>query len=83
VTLHQPPQLTIHMTAAEVARLDLRPGDRLVLRCERDLGPEAWYCLSEQCRKLFPGHEVIVLPHDMHLAAIREGEPLAKFRELF
>jgi hypothetical protein len=83
VIIHKLPQPTIHMTAAEVARLDLRPGDRLVLRCERDLGPGAWYHLSEQCRKLFPGHEVIVIPHDMRLGVVREGEPPVKFREFF
>jgi hypothetical protein len=73
----------VNVTAAEIAKLDLRSGDRLVLRCERELTPDEWQRLSDQCRDLFPDHEVVFLPHELHLGVVREGEPPVKFREFF
>jgi hypothetical protein len=75
--------VTVNVTAAEIAKLDLRPGDRLVLHCARELEPEELHRLGEQCQEMFPGHVVVVIPHDMRLGVVREGESPVKFREFF
>jgi hypothetical protein len=75
--------VTVYVTAAEIAKLDLRPGDRLVLHCARELEPEELHRLGKQCQEMFPGHVVVVIPHDMRLGVVREGESPVKFREFF
>jgi hypothetical protein len=73
--------VVVNVTAAEIAKLDLHPGDRLLLHCARELEPEELRRLGEQCREMFPGHVVIVIPYDMRLGVVRGGELLVTFPE--
>ena len=64
---------------AEVQRAVLQPGDLIVFRCEDAIRPEFEVFLRKMGRRLFPGHEVIVLSGGVELqvvseAAVEDGE---------
>ena len=55
----------------EMHRLDLRPGDKLVLTTEVHLTGQQCENLQKHLESKFEGHEVIVLSGGLKLGAIR------------
>ena len=59
---------------AEVKRLELRPGNVLVIRSERPLREEEAAYLSRVMEKLFEGQRVIVLQPGLDLEVVGKVE---------
>jgi hypothetical protein len=55
----------------DLARLDLRPGDTLVLMAERIFSADQRSYLTQRMREHFPQHEVLILDGGAKLAAVR------------
>ncbi len=71
----------MNISAAEIATLDLKPGDRVVLSCPGLPSHSQIEQMRAQLQALFPDHKCLILPGGMKLSVIREDEPQTKFRE--
>ncbi len=61
----------------EVARLDLRPGDRLLLRYPPGVKPDELRPFVNEIKRLFPGIAgVVCISTDFELTAIRAAPPI-------
>lgn len=58
----------------EVQRLELKPGDLVVLKCEDTIRPEFEVYLRKQAARLFPGHETIVIHGGIDLQVVSAPE---------
>ena len=59
-------------TRFEIAKLELREGDRLVVKCDQVLSSEQTQWIEDRFRKLIPaGVEIIVLGAGMSLAVLQ------------
>lgn len=59
-------------TITKIERLELKPGDVIVLKSKYQLSALAYECLTESIKGIFPDHEhkVIVLEEEMDIAVI-------------
>lgn len=55
----------------QVRALRIQPGDTIVLRTERPIGPDSLKQILAQMQRAFPGHKTLVLDR-MHLDVARE-----------
>ena len=58
---------------AEVQRMELRPGDVVVARCQERIRPEFAVYLRKRLRAAFPDNEVIVIDGGIELQVLGEG----------
>jgi len=58
----------------EAHRLDLRDGDRIVVRFPREWDPADALQVATKVSQEFPGHQVIVLCGGVELDVVREGD---------
>lgn len=58
----------------KIARLDLRPGDILVVKCRDRLTRETVVRLQEVIRATAPGHKGLILERGMDLAILTAAE---------
>jgi hypothetical protein len=58
----------------KIARLDLRPGDILVVKCSDLLTREATVHLHEVIQRIIPGQKALILEHGMDLAILTAAE---------
>ena len=58
---------------AEVQRIELRPGDVVVARCEERIRPEFAVYLRKRLRAAFPDNQVIVIDGGLELQVLGEG----------
>ena len=58
---------------AEVQRMELRPGDVVVARCQERIRPEFAVYLRKRLRAAFPDNEVIVIDGGLELQVLGEG----------
>jgi hypothetical protein len=61
----------------EIAKLELKPSDTVVLRTEMHLTEDQCTVLREHAAKLFPGHKVVVLHSGLSLAVLTEKQTAA------
>jgi hypothetical protein len=58
----------------EVARLKLKPGDVLVLRCAQSIGPARAGELRARLEAAFPEHRALVLDAGLNLEVVEQEE---------
>ena len=58
---------------AEVQRMEVRPGDVVVARCQERIRPEFEVYLRKRLRAAFPDNQVIVVDGGMELQVLGEG----------
>lgn len=58
----------------EIRRLDLKPGDILIIKAPRPISDAAAQCLRQQLDKVVPGHKALVLDRGYSIEAIRPAE---------
>ena len=58
---------------AEVQRMEVRPGDVVVARCQERIRPEFEVYLRKRLRAAFPDNQVIVIDGGMELQVLGEG----------
>jgi hypothetical protein len=58
---------------AEVQRMEVRPGDVVVARCQERIRPEFGVYLRKRLRAAFPDNQVIVIDGGMELQVLGEG----------
>lgn len=54
----------------EVAKLNLQPGDAIVVRCLHDLKVDQARLIAEHIKSVFPGHRVLVLASALSLEVV-------------
>ena len=54
--------------------MELKPGDVIVVRCERLIRAEFGVYLQKKLRRFFPDHEVIVIDGGIELQILSEPE---------
>lgn len=59
---------------SEVQRLEVRPGDVVVVRCEKRIRPEFAVYLKKRIRAHFPDNEVIVIDGGIELQVLADPE---------
>jgi hypothetical protein len=57
---------------AQILRLE--PGDRIAIKSQRHLTVEQAEMLKRQLEAVWPGFPVVVLPPELDLVIVREGE---------
>jgi len=70
----------IDIAVTEIKRLELKPGDVVVLKCKTVLSDEAYKHLRESVQQeLFPNkeHKVMVLEEDMDIAVMSESRDVS------
>lgn len=60
---------------AEVARLEVKPGDVIVLKSEGRIRPEFEVYLSKQMSRYFPNNRTIVISGGIELQVLSEAAP--------
>lgn len=65
----------IRIAISEIAKIELKPGDTIVLKSKFSFSNDAIERLQESFNELFPDHEhkVIVLEEDMDLVVLSKG----------
>ncbi len=54
----------------EIAKLDLKPGDRIILRTKKVLSEKAYENIQASAEQIFPGHQVIVLEEGLGIEIV-------------
>jgi hypothetical protein len=57
----EPEMLKTLFADAEVRRLELRPGDLVVLKCDATLTSQECDAILESARHFFPGHRIVIV----------------------
>ena len=55
----------------EIARLDLRPGDTVVVRCRGTLNPEQLSNIQSCASHVWPDHKVVAIDENMEIQVVR------------
>jgi len=66
------PPLTIEISAAEISKLDLHPGDQLLLKVPLPLSAEQMDYLRQCMVSRFPDHPCTILADGMTLEIVRQ-----------
>jgi hypothetical protein len=68
------PEVIINVEAAKIAKLELKPGDTIVLSHALKLSFEIMGRLKSQLESIFPGHRVLVLDKGLDLSVVTPVE---------
>lgn len=69
-----PPPAETEVRAVDLAILDLKPGDTILIRSEQHLDDEAYDQIEKLCRRHLPGHKVVVLDGGLELSVLRQED---------
>ncbi len=75
------PIVMANIATGALARLDLKPGDKLVLHCDWLMNQEDRVRAKAYIEAAVPGHECLVLPKGWQLGVISQENGQTKFRE--
>jgi hypothetical protein len=67
------PELILNVETVQLAKLDLKPGDSLIVSYPSRLSTAQAAHVRETVGKYFPGHNCLVLEGGMTLGVLREG----------
>jgi len=70
-----PLQVDVNVVQADLLRLRLRPGDRLLLKVHGRLSPEQTCLLREQAEQLLAPYQVLVIDEGMDLSVLPAAGP--------
>ncbi len=58
----------------QIAKADLKPGDKIILRTQNELSDLAYEHLQNSMKAHFPGHDVIILEEGLDIGFIGSQE---------
>jgi protein involved in polysaccharide export with SLBB domain len=66
--------MKIDAVTVEIAKLDIGPGDRLMVRIPRDMKHEHAVAFYEELRLALPGIDVLMVQGDVEFSVVRRDD---------
>jgi hypothetical protein len=68
------PEIIVNVMAAEIAKLELNPGDTIILKVAGKLSYEMIERLKNQIESFSPGHKALVLDQGLDLSVVAPAQ---------